>query len=67
MQLPLCYGTRLGWILLGVFAILLSGLPLIAQSGQAIPVNDGGLLSRRCAWVFGGGHVVLPLLKESRG
>ena len=64
MHLPLRYGTRLGWILLGVFAILLSGLPLIAQSGQTIPSMMAAFY-RAGALVFGGGHVVLPLLKES--
>ena len=62
--LQLRYGTRLGWTLLGAFALLLAGLPLAASGG-------GGLLAvseafyRAGALVFGGGHVVLPLLEEA--
>jgi chromate transporter len=58
------YGAALGWTLLGVFASLLLGLPIAAQGA-------GGLLAvveafyRAGALVFGGGHVVLPLLEES--
>ena len=58
------YGATLGWTLLAVFALLLVGLPIAAQGA-------GGLLAvaeafyRAGALVFGGGHVVLPLLEES--
>ena len=58
------YGATLGWTLLAVFALLLLGLPIAAQGA-------GGLLAvaeafyRAGALVFGGGHVVLPLLEES--
>jgi chromate transporter len=58
------YGAGLGWALLGVFTVLLLGLPLAAHAG-------GGLLAvveafyRAGALVFGGGHVVLPLLRET--
>jgi chromate transporter len=62
--LHLRYGQTLGWILLVAFALLLFGLPLAAQGRD-------GLLSvmeafyRAGALVFGGGHVVLPLLEET--
>ncbi len=62
--LPLRYGTRFGWMLLGLFAILLFGLPLVAQSGYTT-ASLMAAFYRAGAWVFGGGHVVLPLLKES--
>ena len=58
------YGARLGWTLLVVFTVLLLGLPLVAQ-------GSAGLLSvieafyRAGALVFGGGHVVLPLLEST--
>ncbi|MGD8498571.1 MAG: chromate efflux transporter [Chromatiales bacterium] len=62
--LRLGYGPRLGIALLGVFGLLLIGLPLLAA-------GSGGLLAvaeafyRSGALVFGGGHVVLPLLEEA--
>jgi chromate transporter len=58
------YGPVLGWILIAVFTLLLLGLPFVAQ-------EEGGLLAvveafyRAGALVFGGGHVVLPLLEET--
>ena len=58
------YGMRFGAMLLVVFVVLLLGLPLAAR-------GEGGLLSvveafyRAGALVFGGGHVVLPLLRET--
>jgi chromate transporter len=62
--LPIRHSQRLGWILLGIFTALLLGLPLLART-------DGGLFAvveafyRAGALVFGGGHVVLPLLEET--
>jgi len=62
--LQIRYGPTLGWALIAAFLLLLVGLPLVAQGG-------GSLLSvfeafyRSGALVFGGGHVVLPLLEES--
>lgn len=54
---------RTGWIALGLFAALLIGLPILASSGNshAIALFDG--FYRAGALVFGGGHVVLPLLE----
>jgi len=54
---------RTGWIALGLFAALLAGLPIWAASGNshAIALFDG--FYRAGALVFGGGHVVLPLLE----
>ncbi|MCD7061233.1 chromate efflux transporter [Pelagibacterium xiamenense] len=49
-----------GAICLAAFAALLAGLPLLAASGQAVAVFDA--FYRAGALVFGGGHVVLPLL-----
>lgn len=62
------YGPKIGGALLAVFALLLLSLPFAAH-GQ----GDGhrGLLViteafyRAGALVFGGGHVVLPLLQEA--
>lgn len=63
--LALRYGPRLGWVLIVAFGLLLAFLPLAAQasSGLLLPVFEA--FYRAGALVFGGGHVVLPLLEES--
>ena len=63
-ELRLPYGVRTGGVLLVAFAVLLFGLPLAARAyGGALPVFEA--FYRAGALVFGGGHVVLPLLRES--
>jgi len=58
------YGPTLGWTLVGTFFFLLIGLPLIAAtSGGLFDVAEA--FYRAGALVFGGGHVVLPLLEET--
>lgn len=64
VTLPIGYGARPALALLGVFALLLIGLPL-AASAAAGPAAVAAAFYRAGALVFGGGHVVLPLLKES--
>jgi chromate transporter len=55
---------RTGARLLAVFALLLLGLPLAAEElGGLVAVFEG--FYRAGALVFGGGHVVLPLLEET--
>lgn len=56
-------GRRTGAVLVAAFAVLLAGLPLLAQAqgGIAADIADG--FYRAGALVFGGGHVVLPLLE----
>jgi chromate transporter len=55
---------RLAPLALGVFVVLLVGLPFGATLlGQPVALWDA--LYRAGAVVFGGGHVVLPLLHES--
>ena len=62
-RLRMGHGTKTGVILLALFAILLLGLPFMAQlAGGPVPVADA--FYRAGALVFGGGHVVLPLLEE---
>lgn len=51
---------RTGIAALGAFALLLVGLPLVAGWGQGPALFDA--FYRAGALVFGGGHVVLPLL-----
>ncbi len=54
-------GRRAGIVALAIFALLLAGLPVIRLvDGQAAAMFDS--FFRSGALVFGGGHVVLPLL-----
>jgi chromate transporter len=46
-----------------LFAVLLAALPFAAPLGQGFALFDG--FYRSGALVFGGGHVVLPLLREA--
>ena len=63
-SLRLAYGLRVGTALLAAFALLLFGLPLAAHAlDGALSVFEA--FYRAGALVFGGGHVVLPLLRES--
>ncbi|MGB5623824.1 MAG: chromate efflux transporter [Gammaproteobacteria bacterium] len=58
------FGPGPGGLLIGAFALLLIGLPFIADgSSSAIDVFEA--FYRAGALVFGGGHVVLPLLEET--
>ncbi len=62
--LQIRFGSTLGWSLLAVFALLLIGLPIVAQEGSSL-LQIFEAFYRAGALVFGGGHVVLPLLEES--
>ncbi len=53
--------VRTGLAALIVFAALLGGLPLLAPLGQGFSLADS--FFRAGSLVFGGGHVVLPLLE----
>lgn len=52
---------RIAGICLAIFAILLIGLPIAALHGSLPAIAD--VFYRAGALVFGGGHVVLPLLQ----
>lgn len=52
---------RCGLLCLGLFGLLLLGLPLLADSHAGLALFDA--FYRAGALVFGGGHVVLPLLE----
>jgi len=61
-QLAVGVSRRAAAVALVLFAALLLGLPLVAAaSGSLWPLIDG--FYRAGALVFGGGHVVLPLLE----
>ncbi len=62
--LPISVRRRTGAVLLTVFFALLVGLPILAQAwpNQTVTVFDA--FYRAGSLVFGGGHVVLPLLQS---
>lgn len=54
-----------GAVALGLFAALLVGLPLVALATQSVVWKVVAGIYRAGALVFGGGHVVLPLLQAT--
>lgn len=63
-QIPIHYGRKLGGIMLLLFFGLLVGLPLFATQNASL-ISMAEAFYRAGALVFGGGHVVLPLLEDS--
>lgn len=61
VDINLSVTPRMGLIAAGSFGALLVGLPLLAGQSQTVAVIDS--FYRAGALVFGGGHVVLPLLQ----
>ncbi len=64
-ELPLMVSRKTGAVFLALFVVLLVGLPLLAA---AFPVQGIKLVDafyRAGSLVFGGGHVVLPLLQAA--
>ncbi|WP_460803270.1 chromate efflux transporter [Microbulbifer agarilyticus] len=62
LQAPL--SRRLGFLLLLLFFLLGIGLPLFASAAPSL-LSVAEAFYRAGALVFGGGHVVLPLLEDS--
>lgn len=60
-HLPFPVSRRVGALSLGLFALLLLLLPLVAGAGGSVALFDA--FYRAGSLVFGGGHVVLPLLQ----
>lgn len=58
------YGPRIGSVLLFIFGVLLLGLPLFATAKPEFS-SIAEAFYRAGALVFGGGHVVLPLLQDA--
>src|SRR5947209_20318084 len=56
---------RAGVIALTLFLALLIGLPLIGRAAPHTILDLAGIFYRAGALVFGGGHVVLPLLRDA--
>jgi chromate transporter len=63
--LPVMVSRRVAWIALTAFAALLVGLPLAVRAGAGHAVAELEAFYRAGALVFGGGHVVLPLLEAA--
>ncbi len=63
-ELAVGYGRRSAWTLLALFVPGLV-LALLVAGGPASPVALAGAFYEAGALVFGGGHVVLPLLEQS--
>jgi chromate transporter len=57
--------TRSGWISLSIFCLLLAGVPWAASYVDHGSIALAAQFYRAGALVFGGGHVVLPLLQQS--
>lgn len=55
---------RAGLISLAVFALLLIALPVIAAATSSLAIHVADTFYRVGSMVFGGGHVVLPLLES---
>jgi chromate transporter len=62
-SLPLSISRRSGAGLLAVFLLLLLGLPLLAANSHSYAVKLFAGFYHAGALIFGGGHVILPLLQ----
>jgi chromate transporter len=64
-HMPSPVSRRVGFVMLALFFILLVGLPILRELGAPQGVAVFGAFYRSGALVFGGGHVVLPLLRDA--
>ena len=64
-SLPVRSSRIAPWIALTIFTVLLIGLPSLALFASHGLVALGNIFYRSGAFVFGGGHVVLPLLQQA--
>jgi chromate transporter len=64
-NLPPRLNTRSGWIAFGIFFALLVGLSTTVIFTTHGPIALASIFYRSGAFVFGGGHVVLPLLQQA--
>jgi chromate transporter len=65
VALPLKVSRTAGAVFLAVFFILLAGLPVLVAAVPSHPLAVFEAFYRSGSLVFGGGHVVLPLLQAS--
>lgn len=61
--IPILVSRRMAVLCLGLFLMLLVGLPLLAAASSSHGISMFDKFYRAGALVFGGGHVVLPLLQ----
>lgn len=64
-ELPMLVPRGLAWSCLAAYALLLVGLPLAVRMGAGPALAVFEAFYRAGALVFGGGHVVLPLLESA--
>ena len=64
-HMPSPVSRRVGFVMLALFFILLAGLPILRSLGAPQGIAVFGAFYRSGALVFGGGHVVLPLLRDA--
>jgi len=65
VSLPLPMSRRTGAAMLVIFFALLAGLPLLAAATSSHTIKLIDAFYRTGSLVFGGGHVMLPLLQEA--
>lgn len=63
--LPIPISRRTGALWLGLFLLLLVGLPILADGWPSPTLTLVDAFYRTGSLVFGGGHVVLPLLRDA--
>jgi chromate transporter len=64
-HLPMPVSRKAGFAALTAFFVLLAGLPILRSLGISQSIALFEAFYRSGALVFGGGHVVLPLLREA--
>jgi len=64
-QLSISIRPAVAWTAFGLYALLLVGMPLLARLFPHSLIALGAVFYRAGALVFGGGHVVLPLLHDA--
>lgn len=64
-KLSIAIGPVVAWTALGAFTLLLIGLPILAAWFPDSLIALSEVFYRAGALVFGGGHVVLPLLRDA--
>ncbi|MFI5012584.1 MAG: chromate efflux transporter [Hyphomicrobiales bacterium] len=64
-RMPVPISPRAGLVSLTAFLLLLVGLPALRGLGTSQGIAEFEAFYRSGALVFGGGHVVLPLLREA--
>ena len=64
-HLPIRIHPACAWTALGLFVLLLIALPALASRSPHSLVALAAVFYRAGALVFGGGHVVLPLLRDA--